>query len=173
MVSVGIFTVVMVIALGSLLSISASDRKAETLKSVMNNLNFALDSMSRSIRTGSTYNCAGSGDCASGGTSLSYTDANNTAVVYKFESSDRTLCQQANGQVGCIARSTNGGSTFLSITAPEVVITDFKFYVFGSVSGDSYQPKVSITLSGQVQVSTTQSSKFNIQTTVTQRIYDQ
>ena len=49
MVSVTIFIIVMVIALGSLLSISEAERKAEQLKTVMNNLNFGLESMARAI----------------------------------------------------------------------------------------------------------------------------
>jgi len=57
LVSVAIFAVVMTVALGSLLAMSESDRKAQTLKSVINNLNFSLDSMSRAIRTGTTYSC--------------------------------------------------------------------------------------------------------------------
>lgn len=173
LVSVAIFTSVMVIALGALLSISASGRKAETLKSVINNLNFAIDSMSRSIRTGYNYNCAGAGDCASGGTTLSYIDSNALSIAYKLETSDRTLCQQPTGTVGCLARSLNGGGQYYPITAPEVIITNFKFFVVGSVVGNSTQPKVTITLSGFVQVSTSQTSNFNIQTSVTQRLYDQ
>lgn len=175
LVSVGIFTMVMVIALGSLLSISASDRKAETLKSVMNNLNFALDSMSRSIRTGINYSCDASGDCPNGGSSIAFTDAYNQSVVYKFESSDSSLCQQPTGTVGCIVRSTNGGAQFYPITASEVIVTNFKFYLVGSALGtvDNIQPRVTLTLSGKVQVTAAQSSQFNIQTSVTQRLYDQ
>ncbi len=173
MVSVAIFTIVMVLALGSLLSISAAERKAEALKSVMNNLNFALESMSRSIRTGVNYSCMGAGDCVNGGTTLSFLDSNKLPVYYKFETSDRTLCQQPTGTVGCIARSLDSGANYFPITAPEVVISNFTFYVTGVTVGDKVQPKVNITLSGSVSIGANTPTAFNVQTSVTQRIYDQ
>ena len=58
MVSVAIFSVVMVVALGALLAMSQSDSRAELLKSAVNSLNFALDEISRTARTGTAYDCA-------------------------------------------------------------------------------------------------------------------
>src|SRR6185312_12226251 len=90
MVSVAIFSLVMVIALGALLAISVSDRKAESLKSVINNLNFSLDSLSRSIRTGTSWNCISTQDCNSpGGYSLSFVPANGVGrIYYRLESAN-------------------------------------------------------------------------------------
>jgi prepilin-type N-terminal cleavage/methylation domain-containing protein len=194
LVSTAIFTVVMVIALGSLLSMSESDRKAQTLKAVINNLNFSLDSMSRALRTGTTYGCGVGGDCPSGGTSVSFTPATGgSKVIYNFEQSNATLCGQPNGTVGCITRSIDGGTTYAPITSPEVIVTNLKFYVIGTLvgsvssGGDSVQPKVTILVSGYVQFkgaggaaactagssSVGASTCFNLQTSVTQRLYDQ
>lgn len=167
MVSVAIFTIVMTIALGALLSITAAERKAETIKAVINNLHFALDSMSRSIRTGTNYNCDSSGgDCASGGTRLSFLDAQGRTVTY---------CR-GNGSA-CNALGTSllqsTGSGFVEITSSEVKINNFAFYVKGAPLGDNLQPRVTITLSGVVMLNTsTQQSAFDIQTTITQRLYD-
>lgn len=47
------------------------------------------------------------------------------------------------------------------------------FYTKGAPSGDGLQPKVNILISGSVPVSGTQRSAFNLQTSVTQRLYDQ
>src|SRR3569832_199477 len=77
LVSTAIFAIVMVIALGALLAMSESDRKAQSLKAVINNLNFSLDSMSRSVRTGTGLNCGSQngGDCATvPGTYFAFTD---------------------------------------------------------------------------------------------------
>lgn len=190
MVSVTIFIVVMVISLGSLLSISSAERKAESLKTVMNNLHFALESMSRTIRTGVNYHCYDGGsaaidepqDCASGDDYFAFEtvegdpDDSSDQVVYRFESNASTCGQTGTG--GCIMRSINGGSSFVPITSPEVVISNLTFYVIGSVpqfSGDSTssQPKVVITLNGSVTIGTAAPSQFRLQTTVTQRLYDQ
>lgn len=199
LVSVAIFAVVMVIALGALLSISVSDRKAEAIKSVVNNLNFALDSMSRAIRTGQNYHCdvtvsappvTSALDCPvasnRGANSIAFLSGGTGVITgvetyYRLDTSNvagvNSTCGQTSPNIGCIERSFDNAS-WTAITDPEVVITDFSpngylFYVVGAPTGDGLQPKVTITLSGHVQVSATQQSAFNLQTTVTQRVYDQ
>jgi len=168
MVSVAIFTIVMTLALGALLSITAAERKAETLKSVINNLHFALDSMTRSIRTGYGYNCGSSsgGNCSTGGTILYFTDAAGRTVAYCR--GDNSTCSASGAS---ILEKVNAGA-FAPITTPEVTITNFTFYLVGAPQGDTEQPKVTVTLSGFVQVSELQQSPFDIQTTITQRLYD-
>ncbi len=183
MVSVAIFSVVMVISLGALLAISNSDKKAETLKSVMNNLNFALDSMSRSIRTGSVYNCGAvspltqAHDCATTpANSLTFLSVDGKQTTY-FLDTNASNCGQS-GTIGCIRRTVD--STTAQITSPEIIVSNLAFYVKGAPLGDGVQPKVTITISGYVVVSgsgtcgtTAKCTQFNIQTSVTQRIYDQ
>lgn len=173
MVSVAIFTIVMTIALGALLSMSESDRKAQSYKSVINNLNFALESMSRNIRTASDWRC-GLGQyvpCPSGANIFSFRIPSD--VRYNWERSNATLCGQPVGTVGCITRSTDSGANYYPITSPEVVITNLTFYLIGNSLTDNIQPKVTILMSGEVVVTATQKSAFNLQTSITQRLYDQ
>lgn len=197
LVSVAIFTIVMVVALGALLSITESDRKAQTLKSVINNLNFALDSMSRTIRTGTQYHCGSTGtitapqDCSTPNSFLSFLAADGRQLSYRLVTNDTTNCP---GSGSCLQRATNGASgspTFETITSPEVYITRADFYVKGAAaSPDLIQPKITILLSGFVQVGggatavsqcnqstggtvSVTCSIFNLETSVTQRIYDQ
>ena len=183
LVSTAIFTVVMVIALGALLAMSESDRKAQTLKAVINNLNFSLDSISRAVRTGNGYHCGSSsgGDCAAypGGTSFYFTTADGAPTAYRLENSvtdinAAVVCSQPV-TAGCLARSTDGGTTWAAVTAPEVIITNLSFYLRGSGVGsaDSVQPKLTILMSGYVQVTGTRQTIFNLETSVTQRLYDQ
>jgi len=61
-VSLAIFSIVAVVALGALMKIISANKKAQTLMSAMTNLNFALESMSREMRMGSNFYCdSGSG----------------------------------------------------------------------------------------------------------------
>lgn len=177
MVSVTIFIIVMTISLGALFSMSAADRKAEAVKTIMNNLNFALDSMTRTIRTGYGYGCPTAGtDCnsGSGGARISLTSASNQSVSYCLGSGTTCSVSTSCSSGSCsILRSTNGGATYLALTAPEVKISNLSFYVLGSVGGDSTQPRVVITLDGTVDTGDQQPTSFQIQTTATQRIYDQ
>lgn len=178
-VSVAIFAIVMTIALGSLLAMIESDRKAQTLKSVINNLNFSMDSMTRSIRTGEDYHCdaavgtiTAARDC--GGvpaTSFVYKPVVGNTTIYRLESSNAALCGQPAARVGCITRSTDNGVTYSAITSPEVYIQALKFYVTGA-ENPNLQPKVTVLIAGEVTVSASQKSPLNLQTSVTQRLYD-
>lgn len=173
LVSVAIFSIVMVMALGSLLSLSEANRKAELLSSATNNFDSVVDSMTRAVRTGSRYHCGGgtlttTADCAaSGSNEFAFLSASGQTTVYELDTSG---C--ANG-IGCIVRSTDGGSTFTSITSPDIIVTSLKFYVIGSTNGDTVQPKVVMLMSGYVTITGLQQTTFNIQTSVTQRLYDQ
>ena len=176
MVSVTIFIVVMTISLGALLSISAANRKAEALKTVMNNLSFSLESMSRAIRTGVDYGCNSSGDCTSGtgGYRFSFTDVSQRDVTYCLGSG--TSCETSTacpaGTSCTILRSINGG-TLEPLTSQEVAISNLSFYLQGSATGDGVQPKVVITLNGSITIGASPPTQFALQTSVTQRLYDQ
>jgi len=181
MVSVAVFTIVMTVALGALLSMSESDRKAQTIKSVINNINFSVDSMSRSIRTGYIYHCDSAvspvtspRDCTgTPSTSFAYRPADSlNTIVYRLETSNAALCGQPASRVGCIVRSVDGGLNYSPITSAEVYIDTLNFYVTGTASA-VIQPKVTILISGVVNMNAEQNSVFNLQTSVTQRLYDQ
>jgi prepilin-type N-terminal cleavage/methylation domain-containing protein len=173
LVSVAIFSIVMVMALGALLSLSEANRRAELLSAATSNFNSSLDSMSRSIRTGSVYHCGAgtlttTADCAvNGSNQFAFLSAQSQTTVYKLGT---TEC--ANG-LGCILRSQDGGTSYISITSPDIVVSVLKFYVIGSTAGDSVQPKVVMLASGSATIKAGQQTQFNVQTSITQRIYDQ
>lgn len=173
LVSVAIFATVMVISLGALLAISESDRRAQTLKSVINNLNFSLDAMSRAMRTGTNYHCdvaqgtvTAPRDCAAGATSMAFLSAENQTIRY---------CR-GNGSTcsttGTAVLVSKNGAAYAPLTAAEVTITNLQFFVTGAESS-TLQPYAVILLSGRVPVSSSQTSVFDLQTSVTQRLYDQ
>jgi prepilin-type N-terminal cleavage/methylation domain-containing protein len=175
MVAVAIFSVVMTVSLGALLSMSESDRRAQTLKSVINNLNFALDAMSRSIRTGTAYHCGDTGtteplDCASGSTYITFLAAGvgGTPAQVTYCLGTATTCSPS----GTILLRRVGSGSFSAVTSAEVKITKLLFYVTGAPQTDTVQPKVTILLAGVVNISDLQTSTFNLQTSVTQRLYD-
>ncbi|MDP3962578.1 MAG: type II secretion system protein [bacterium] len=57
-VSISIFTIVALVAVGSLLKVVDANKKAQSLKTSINNINFALDSISREMRVGRNYYCS-------------------------------------------------------------------------------------------------------------------
>lgn len=180
MVAVTIFSIVMLVAVGSLLSIIDANRKAQTLKSVTNNLTFAIESMSRSARVGSRYHC-GTGftfskanldapqDCEFGGGILfaferqnGDTTSNDDQIVYRYDASNHR-----------IERSIDGGDTFILITAPEIRIESFEVNLIGSHPSDYRQPRAVFHIAGSISINDRIESTFNIQTSATPRILDQ
>lgn len=180
LVAVALFATVMVIASGSLLSLIAANRKAHALQSVMNNLNTTVDSMVRLMRAGSDYQC-GTGsnpDCTNGGTQLAFNGnaaSGSNQYVYRWAPPGDTNCPNSNG---CIRQSTDGGTNWVTVTAPEISITDMKFYVTGArvcqgSNTDQDQPKVVVVIKGiaaaeNARISTT----FHLQATAVQRVLD-
>jgi prepilin-type N-terminal cleavage/methylation domain-containing protein len=61
LVSIAIFMIVAVIAVAALLKIVDASKKSQTLQDTVNNINYAMDSITREIRLGSAYTCYPSG----------------------------------------------------------------------------------------------------------------
>lgn len=57
MVSISIFSVVMLIVIGALLMLNDANKKAQAMRSIVDNLNFAMEDMTRNIRTGKDFRC--------------------------------------------------------------------------------------------------------------------
>ncbi len=167
MVAVSIFSIVMLISTGAIFSIVEANRKAHSVKSVMTNLNFALESMSRDMRVGSGYKCDGVADCASGGSTFEFSANRDVDGSGAIDIGDDVLYSKSGSQ---IMRKVGSQPDALAITASEIQVTNLKFYVTGAEGGGN-QPKVTIVVQGYSGTSTTRSD-FNIQTTVSQRAGD-
>ncbi len=168
MVSLSIFVLAMVLVVGAVLSVLDINNRAQSQKTAMDNLNFALESMSRTIRFGTNYHCGifppltAPNDCASGSYSLSLSTTTTSASLVTYGLLN-----------GSLTESINGGTAY-AITSPEVTIQSLVFRVFGSAPGDTFQPEVIITvsgISGSANKPKTQSS-FRLETTVSQRRLD-
>ncbi len=166
-VAIGLFGVVMVIASGALLTMLDANRKAQTIKSVINNLSFALESMTREIRMGSNYHCGtvavfnsapSLSDCPNFDDAMAFVN-NKTEVVEYSLSGSQIMKKTALGEV--------------AVTAPEVAISRLYFLVAGAEQGaDTEQPSALIIMEGCVMKKDIDKSCFNIQTLVSQRLPD-
>ncbi|MBI5077823.1 MAG: type II secretion system protein [Candidatus Yonathbacteria bacterium] len=164
-VSLGLFTIIIFVATSAFLSVVNTDRKSRAVRVATDNLNIALEDMSRRIKTGSTYYCGsvdtlGVGDCSSGGDTLFFTGQDTLRTNY-------TLVNNAIWR-------TIGSDPSVQVTSPEVNITGLRFIVSGSAlfsSGNTEQPKVVVAIDGSLGVGTA-SSTLKIETLITQRAYD-
>ncbi len=177
-VSFGIFAIIMVVAVGSLISIIEANHKAQALKTVVNNLHFALENISRNLRTGSTYHC----DITLGNSLMASDCPQTSASSIAFSTRDgRTMAYRYNlagGTSGVIERAVVPAGQVLSpdafvpITAPEVRIEQLRFYVAGTGNKDRQQPRVLIEVQGSLQGKSKVTSRFTIETLVSQRLLD-
>lgn len=151
LVATAVFTVVMIMAMESLLNINSAQKKAESFRSVSDNLNFALDAMTREIRTGKLY--------SSDSTYIAFQNASLENIVY-------------NAQAGQLMRSSDGGSTFIPLTDTNVSIDYASFTLTGEGVGDNLQPSVRINLSASFGSEQKSASNINLQTSVSQLIPD-
>lgn len=186
LVAIAVFMIVMTVAVGSLISIIDANRKAQAIKNVVNNINFALESISKDMRVGTKYSCYDGtgyvGDCTGvGGIGVKYLSGKldpggtNYVVHYRFfpnpNSGEGNIqrCMNTDYNSACVS--------WESLTAPvdNVKITNMKFYVLGSGTvslplASKKQPRVIITLEGVAGTKESIKTSFNIQTTVSQRI---
>lgn len=197
MVSIGIFTIILFLSTSALLSITITDRKSRAVRIAMDNLNLALEDMSRKIKTGSSYNCGGGlsgvNDCAITPLSaFSFTAEDGVSRVGYARAVGNGDVFQGLGcgpgfdaLQGCILRS-DGGVLMLA-TSPEVDIKGLRFLVTGSapcgatapcgtdLGTDAKQPVVVILINGAFVTGLGRSAAtatFRVQSTVTQRAYD-
>ena len=168
LISIALFSFVMLATASVLLTVVDANRKSQGLKSVIDNLSLTIESIGRNLRTGSDYQCGGVGgrDCRTNPESiLAFTNHTGQTVTYCF----------FNGAIRIGGSFCNASSD--PMTAPEITIEHLNFYVDGTESTNE-QPKVLITIGGVVNsrtapgVKAKTSSRFDIETMVSQRLPD-
>ncbi len=163
MTAVSLFIIVMTISMSSLLGVFDANRKSRSIKAVMNNLNLAVESMSKEMRYGSNYHCGSSGNesspnsCSSGSTYLTFLSSGGAQLTYRLNAS--TLEKREDN------------AQFIPLISSDVVIDKFVFYVLGAEASDGLQPKVIMELKGHVGTGRNRSD-FNLETQVSQRKRD-
>lgn len=163
----------MVMSMGSILSVLTANTKSQTLRSVMDNLNSALEGMTRTIRFGTAYHSGNTGtltdprdtdimNSPGGDESITVRDSAGQTVTYGFDSVNRRIVRNV------------GGTGDFPLTSPDVRIEFFKVFVSGTVRGpaDILQPRVIIVIKGTVIGRNSSGTTFVLQTTVSQRQHD-
>ena len=113
MVAVSIFAIVALIATSTLMLIMDASRRADATRSLVDNLNFALDSMSDKIRGGNNF----SGTPGSCDSEFTFQDRLSRDIQYQFiNSAGATLIQQCINGLSC-----------RSITSTEIEIQNISF----------------------------------------------
>lgn len=176
LVSFAIFSLVVTGSIGVTVSVINVNRKTQSLQLVINNLNFALESMTRIIRTGHKYHCRNNMpgilstfatplDCPGGGTYLALESSKGSSS----DDLDQVVFRYIDTR---IERSTDSGQNWFPITGPGVSIDELRFIVLGASTSDNEQPIVTIIINGSSGTTQRTSVELRMQTSVSQRIID-
>ncbi len=173
MVAVALFTVVMMVSIGALLSLVDASRKAQGIQSVINNLNVTLDGTVRALRMGRDYEVRNQNRELSfipfGG---DFTDKWTYSFEENIDSSG-----ELRGRIYKYYKPQGLSRVKVPITASEVDIDEVKFYVSGTVNTDdvngTLQPRVMIIVRGKAGLDKENTTtSFDIQASATQRLLD-
>lgn len=166
MVATTLFTIVMLMGIGSLVVSSNSAKASQKLRIAVDNVNFAIESMSRELRTGTYFYCnEGSftmpspnitGCSASGGTAIAFIPQNGTEKIAYVLNNKK------------LQRYPGGGGSPVDLVSSDVTVETLRFYVKGSDLNDKIQPSVQIIMKGVVNIKGVD-TPFVIQTLATQR----
>jgi prepilin-type N-terminal cleavage/methylation domain-containing protein len=169
MVSLSVFSIVMLISTGVLLVMIDVNAKGQALYSSYSNLAFALDSMTREIRTGRNYYCDDAQESfPSPGDTLNC--ASGEMIVFNRGWSEEQIGYRFEG--GRIEQKITSSGTWQPITADEVLIRQFSIAVENTSDSDEKQPTVGVVVDGEIYNGLNAPTSFNIATQVVQRILD-
>lgn len=173
-VSIALFAVILTIALGALLMIIDANRQAKAIKLVVNNLNLAMEGMSRELRVGSEI-------CDTlGGSGLGCNNSSGANEIYfttdRGEADSLFRHNQNGSDPGSVMRRIGPDAPdnqLLKLTGSDVIVDNLVFYIrgVGVEGGTQLQPSVVIVINGHIRQGD-EVVTFNVQTVVSQRKLD-
>lgn len=151
-IAVGLFALIMTLASEAYLVMIGINRQTQGIATGINNLSFALETMTRTIRTGTNYSCNSSGDCSNGGANFSVRNSSGVTINYALSA----------------AVITQNG---VALTDPSVTISSLMFYASGTAKppSDYLQSRVTIIVSGTVSSGPGKTEAFTVETGATMR----
>ncbi len=171
LVALGIFLIVITIAMTSLLKLSSSNHIAQISRKALDNMDFVFDDITREARLGKNYHCGVDGDekdgaskdCHDGATSFAFTRIDDGQII-RYKKETKNGFEVITKKIGSAAAQ--------SLTAEGVNIPLLKFYVFGSGVADGYSARVLVTLQAELKQGERYVSRINLQTNIAQREQD-
>lgn len=179
MIAVSLFLVIIMVGMGALLNTNLIHQKSQNTRSIIDNLSFIMEEISRNLRVGYNYHCGNDlnnittpMDCSDGvviAFESATGDINNATDqwVYKIDSDD-------GGVTYNISKSTNSGATFVKLNSSLILIetASSSFSVIGALPPpDALQPYATIKLAGKIIYKNIE-TPFSLETSVSQRLID-
>lgn len=195
-VSIAIFMIVALVAIGAFLKTIDLNAKSHTLKDAMSNINFALDSMSRELRTGTNYYCPTSPFTLNSDTNLPSSNCTNDSFLsnwyiyfYSQKTANRldgTKCRLVHAyrfvnntiekaeQQTCSESINQNSISFTNsiISKTGITFTKATIRIVRDTSNIYAVPFLQFNFAGSVGTKEKTKTYFNFQTGVSQRVSD-
>lgn len=194
LVSLSLFSVVLVIAGGTVVSVIDVNKRNQAISSVVNNLNYSIDSMIRDVKTGYLYKCdytgtmtiaelkksdfEGSTNCGNL-TLISTISGQDVVVTYEFvpTSVDATVNGYIEKTVYDIGGNPVGKYSITDKINVQIDSADFNVKNASALDCDDTvmtceygQPSVFVIIKGKAGNQQIEISKFYVQTFISQRL---
>lgn len=172
LVSITLFSFVVVIATGVIITILNTNKHVRSTSIAMGNINAVLEKMFREVSAGESYHCGEGGninkahDCP-GGNPLA-------AIVFegvngdKNNSNDQNIYRMNSGE-SSLELSLDGGVNYERLTDENIIIDDFGVNVVGNLD-DTKQPSVFISVRGYIKKEEGDHVMFATQTMISERL---
>lgn len=170
-ISVGLFTILMSIAVGGFIQAMRNQRMIISLMAINDGMSLTMEQMAREIRTGynfctKNYPITTLSECNSlDNSEIQFVNAKNQVVRYRLSNS---------GIEKGIGEEIGGGFIYNKITADNVDVKNLNFRLSGNNANDNYPPRITVGVS--FSSNSPDVKKLNIsidaQTTISARIID-
>lgn len=174
LVAMSIFVMVVGMAVGTVIVMIDANAKSQHMAQAATNLSFALDSMTREIRTG-TYYFGTNGNPTQSGTAVR--DCAQCSA-FSFVEAGQSLTSSCGGGRVAYRHANNAiqrricGNGWEDLTAPDVVVDRFTFTVKNTDRTDNYSPTVTMFIGAHVDGVDTTGATLQMQSSVTQQALD-
>ncbi len=182
MIATTLFTIIMLMGVGSLVVSSNSAKSSQKLRIAVDNVNFAMESMTRELRMGTIYTCPAidfdgfstvqlsnllaARDCADGGNLIAFMPQQvgvNPPIRVAYKLNGRTDGTKT------LQRCEADVTPCSDIVSKDVDVKTLKFYVVGADSSTTnVQPSVRILMTGSVNIKGN-TTDFSLETIASQR----
>ena len=181
-VSLGVFSLVAVFSISSLVILTNAQKKALGLQAIQDNLRYALSSIANDIRQGNYFYCSASDaiptelvdgrrptlDCKidqGGNNAITFLDYRRKIVTYRLGNCEGVFCIEKSIR----DHYEDAPILYSPISSRDIKINELSFYLAGSSLSDFTEPRITISIHGIAFPNTKGETEFSLQTTVSKR----
>lgn len=169
LVSLGIFSLVIMLTVGIFVSGSSSQRKAIELYAVQREGSYLMETVSRELRMATNISVLDSDNQDGGGNNIGQQNNNNSSI--EFENYDEDLVRYCRSDATGTCTENDSGDYFSRngeiINSSDIKITFLRFYTSESFS----QTQPIVTVSMRIESTSKYRTEFVLQNSVAMRIY--